>query len=304
MPHIDAGGVSLYYEAVGPEDGKPVMLIHGLNTPMVAWPEGLVDYLVGKGFRVIRHDNRDVGRSETMKRFEKPNLGRIISALKLGLKPKVPYGIKDMAKDALALMDALEIEEASVVGASMGGMIAQYMATIAPTRITKLCLIMTTSGAPGLSAAPSKVQKLLYSTPSPTKRQAFLDHQFLFWRAIGSKTYPANEEDLKAFLENNFDWAPAVNPAGGLRQLAAVYTDRDRYKILPDIKAPTLVIHGLQDSLVPASGGQDLASRINGAQLLLVPGMGHDFPMELVDDVSAAISAHMKAVDGPNKKQD
>ncbi len=301
MPHIDANGVNLYYERVGPETGpetrnevgKTVLLIHGLATPMNAWPKAMVAMLVDSGFNVIRFDNRDVGLSEKMSDLGKANIPLMMVGYKFGFKLIPPYTIQDMADDALALLDALNIESAAVVGASMGGMIAQRIAACAPERVASLCSIMSSSGAPGLPPARKHVLDLLYSSPSPHKRGESLEHSYMFWRAIGSKTYPEPEGKLRQFLADLADWGtPSAN--GGSRHFAAIYADRERYKALASIKVPTLVIHGLEDTLVPPACGQDTASRIKDARFMAVEGMGHDFPALLIAPITQAVIRHIQ----------
>ncbi len=293
MPNISANGVNLYYEIRGDDAGVPVMLIHGLATPMNAWPEAMISELVQRGFRIIQFDNRDAGRSEKMSAFGKANIALMMLGQRFGFEPKSAYTIEDMSNDALALLDALGIRQAAIVGASMGAMIAQRMAASAPDRVASLCSVMSSSGAPGLPKARKAVLDLLYTAPPPRNRRKSLEHSYRFWRAIGSRTCPDKEADLRQFLADLADWAPADGDAGG-RHFAAIYADRDRYKVLPSIRAPTLVIHGLEDTLVPPACGQDTASRIRGARFLAVPGMGHDFPAALIPSITQAIAGHLQ----------
>jgi len=274
--------------------GKPaVLLIMGLGMQLIAWPPQMVQGLVDAGYRVVRFDNRDVGLSRHFNELGKPNIVWASIKFKMGFVPASPYSLKDMAADALGVLDALGIDKAHVVGVSMGGMIAQRVAIAAPQRVLSLTSIMSTSGARGLPQASPQVMKALISRPAGKSKEAVLNHSVRLFQAIGSPGFPTPEGELRqrvaASVERSF------NPVGTLRQMLAIVSDITRAAQLSRITSPTLVIHGKQDPLVPYACGQDTARRIPGATLLTIEGMGHDLPPEPVAQILAALVPHMNA---------
>ena len=284
---IVANGVQLEVDVQGPEDGDPILLIMGLGMQLIGWPDELVQMLVQRGFRVIRHDNRDVGLSEGFDRLGTPNV--MVEALRqrLRLRVRAPYQLADMAADALGVLDALGIEHAHVCGASMGGMIAQHIAAKHPRRVKSLTLIMTTSGARSVQQAHPRVVRLLLSRPRSGDAKAFMTHTSHVLSVIGSPAYPPEPLRLQQRLMASF--ARAYRPAGTARQLVAVAADGDRSPLLHRIVAPTRVIHGEADPLVPVPAAHDLVSKIAGAQADIVPGMGHDLPLPLLPRIAEGI---------------
>ena len=274
--------------------GKPVvLLIMGLGMQLIAWPPHMVQGLVDAGYRVVRFDNRDVGLSSHFNQLGKPNILWASIKYKIGLTPAAPYSLKDMAHDALGVLDALGIDKAHVVGVSMGGMIAQRVAIAAPQRVLSLTSIMSTSGARGLPQPSNKVMKALLSRPAGKSKEAVLEHSVRLFQTIGSPAYPTPATELRermaASVERSF------NPVGTLRQMMAIVSDVTRAAQLARITSPTLVIHGKADPLVPYACGEDTARRIPGARMLGIAGMGHDLPPEPVAQILAALTAHMKA---------
>ena len=278
---VDAGATRLEVQIDGPSDGEPLLLIMGLGMQLVAWRDGLVEQLVDRGFCVIRFDNRDIGLSQRFNELGTPNL--LWQGLRYGLRLPVaaPYTLREMAADAAALLDALGIASAHVWGASMGGMIAQRLAAEHPHKVRSLTLMMTTSGARHLPQASARVRRALLARPASAAEADVAEHYVRLFRLIGSPQYPAPEAESRAFLLSVVRRGGTRSAAGVARQLTAIAADGDRTALLARISAPTSVIHGAADPLVPAASGVQLAQLIRGAQLDLIPGMGHDLPAPL-----------------------
>lgn len=291
MPRAQANGIELEYDVAGPEGGEPLLLIMGLGAQMTRWPSAFVDKLAAKGLRVIRYDNRDIGLSSKLDGT--PDFPALFKALGEGRKPDVPYLLDDMARDAVGLMDALEIERAHIVGASLGGMVAQLVAADHPERTLSLTSIMSTSGNRDLPPAKPEAMAVLNDRgPDPlTDFEAYLDHAVKGAVVVGSPGFPPDLEETRLRIKNDFN--RSYSPAGFQRQYAAAAASPDRRPKLANIKAPTVVIHGAEDPLVPLAGGQDTAASIPGAELVVIDGMGHDFPPALFDTIVDGI---MKAV--------
>lgn len=289
MPTITANGVTIAYETHGDPANPPLLLVMGLGAQLTLWPIELVDALVARGYHVIRHDNRDIGLSEKFTGHAVPNPRKVALMRLVGLRARLPYRLADMAADAAALLDALGIERAHVVGASMGGMIAQLMAVNHADKVASLTSIMSTTGNPRLpQARPAALQALLDRPPPNATLEQVIPIGIRVARAIGSPAWPAPEERLVDRISR--DYRRSFHPTGPGRQLAAILDDGDRRKRLKGVTAPTLVIHGIDDPLVPVDGGRDTAAAIAGARLLEIAGMGHDLPLELVDEVADAIA--------------
>lgn len=285
-----ANGLQIEVDIQGPEQGEPLLLIMGLGMQLIGWPDELVQMLVQRGFRVIRHDNRDVGLSQGFDRLGAPNVVVQVLRHRLRLGVRAPYQVADMASDALGVLDALGIERAHVCGASMGGMIAQHIAAKHPRRVKSLTLIMTTSGAPGLKQAHPRVQRMLMSRPQKPELHTYMAHTTQVLSAIGSPAYPPDPARLQSRLTASFK--RAYRPAGTARQLLAVVADGDRSPLLHRIVAPTRVIHGEADPLVPVPAAHDLGAKIPGAVVDVVPGMGHDLPLPLLPRIAEGIAVN------------
>lgn len=285
MPRATVNGVTLYYEEAGAASGKPIVLISGLGTQLTRWSEPFVQRLAQRGYRVIRLDNRDAGLSESFDAAGVPDLKAVLSAKAAGQSPDVPYMLDDMADDVAALLTALDIPRAHVVGSSMGGMIAQLLAIRHPARVITLTSIMSTTGNPELPRATAQAQEALTRPrPDPAQaREAYLDDNVLAAQIIGSPAYPVSVPTLRARVAADLD--RAYRPAGFVRQYAAILAAPDRRPALRTLHVPTLVIHGSDDPLVPIEAGRDTAAAVPGARLLEIPGMGHDLP----DAVHAAL---------------
>jgi pimeloyl-ACP methyl ester carboxylesterase len=277
---IVANGIGIEVDDQGPPGGEPILLIMGLGMQLTGWPEEMVQALVARGFRVIRMDNRDIGLSQHFDHLGVPSIAAGAVRHTLGLAVASPYTLAEMAQDAVGVLDALGLAQAHVCGASMGGMIAQHLAAKHPQRVKSLVLMMTTSGARHLPQPNWRVAGALLSRPASAAPEAVVQHLEALLRVIGSPGYPPDPERQRQRLlaTARRSW----HPAGTARQLLAVVADGDRSALLPQISAPTRVIHGLADPLVRVEAGRDLVQRIRGAQADFIPGMGHDLPLALL----------------------
>jgi pimeloyl-ACP methyl ester carboxylesterase len=295
--HIQANGIGIEIDVQGRPDGEPLLLVMGLGMQLVAWHEELVQLLVARGFRVIRFDNRDVGLSQTFDHLGVPNVWTAALRHGFALPIKAPYTLDDMARDAVGVLDALHIPQAHVCGASMGGMIAQVLAARHAPRVKSLTLMMTTSGARHLPAPSLKVRAALISRPRSHAEEALVDHLFAFFQLIGSPAYRGDPQWLRQRLQAGV--RRAYHPAGTARQLVAVAAHGDRTPMLPEIGAPTHVIHGMADPLIPVAAGHDLQSKIHGATADFIDGMGHDLPLALLPRFADGLAATAARVPRP-----
>ncbi len=277
------GDVDIAYETFGDPSDPALLLVMGLATQMIAWHEDFCGELAGRGFHVIRFDNRDVGRSSAMRDVPVPTLRQ----LALRSKKAAGYTLSDMAGDAVGLLDQLGIGRAHVVGASMGGMIAQTIAIEHPDRVLSLCSIMSNTGARWSGQPKLATYRVLLGTP-PKDRDKFIDHVLKVYRVIGSPDFDRDEDDLRDLAGRSYD--RGRNPAGSGRQLAAIIASGDRTDRLRGVSAPTVVIHGTKDRLVNASGGRATAKAIPGARLVTIEGMGHDLPRATWARITGAIA--------------
>ena len=293
MAKAIANGIEIHYEEQGDKTAPPMLLIMGFGAQLTLWPDELVEALASRGFRVIRYDNRDIGLSHKFDGVKAPGLVKMTLLSKLGLKPKVPYTLADMADDGAGLLDTLGIEKAHIVGASMGGMIAQHFVSRHADKCLSLTTIFSTTGNPKLPPAKPEAMKALVTRPDSTDEKVLVEHGMMVARTIGSPGYPTEEERLRerttASVRRSF------YPEGPTRHLSAIVADGDRRGMLKDVTVPTLVLHGEDDPLVPCEGGRDTAASIPGAKLKTIPGWGHDLPLELVDELADTIAGHAKA---------
>lgn len=276
---VSAGGVQLEVEDHGPPNGEPLVLIMGLGMQLVAWPDGLVELLVARGFRVIRFDNRDIGLSQRFDDLGVPNLPLVAMKAALGLPVHAPYAIADLADDTAALLDALGLASAHVCGASMGGMVAQHLAARHAARVRSLTLMMTTSGARRLPQPSLRVRAALIGRPARLDVDALVDHYVHLLHVIGSPGFPPDEAELRERLE--FSIRRSFRPRAVARQIAAIAADGDRSALLARVTAPTAILHGAADPLIPVAAAHDLAAKIAGASVEVIAGWGHDLPREL-----------------------
>ena len=293
MPQVTANGITIHYEDHGDPANPAMLLIMGFGAQLTLWPSELVDALVAHGFRVIRYDNRDIGLSHKFDGVKAPGILKLTLLPKLGIKPKVPYSLADMADDGAGLLSALGIERAHIVGASMGGMIAQHFAARHAARTISLTTIFSTTGNPRLPAARKEALQALIKRPASMEEAVLVEHGMGLARAIGSPGYPAADAQLRERVTANV--RRSVYPEGPTRHLAAIVFDGDRRPMLAGITAPTLVLHGEADPLVPVEGGRDTAASIPGARIRTLPGWGHDLPLELVDTLADEIAGHARA---------
>jgi pimeloyl-ACP methyl ester carboxylesterase len=286
-----ANGIEIAYETFGDPSDPPLLLVMGLGAQMLAWPDELCRQLAEEGHHVIRFDNRDVGLSTHLHDAPAPRLRDLFLR-----RRRPPYTIDDMADDAVGLLDALGIERAHVVGASMGGFIAQTMAIRHPDRLRSLTLIMTSTGSRRVGRPSRKVLLRLVRRRPAVDREAAVATTVDTFRLIGSAGYPVDEDHLRELASRSYD--RAYDPDGYLRQVWAITVQPNRTKDLAAITAPTLVIHGLHDPLVGASGGLALARAIGGSTFVGFTGMGHDLPRQLWPDIARQILALSSTADG------
>ncbi|HEX7058504.1 MAG TPA: alpha/beta hydrolase [Solirubrobacterales bacterium] len=269
-----ANGIEIAYQEIGDRRGEPLLLIMGLGTQMIAWDERLCTMLAERGFRVVRFDNRDIGHSTILDGAGVPSRLDLI----LGRRAAAPYLLSDMAADTAGLMDHLGVEAAHIVGASMGGMIAQTMAIERPERVLSLTSMMSTTGRRWMEFPTWRAFAVLM-TPARRSRDAYIEQAVKTFRVIGSPDYPMDEERFRDVVSRSYD--RGHRPSGVLRQMHAIAASGDRSQALRRVTAPTLVIHGRKDPLARPVGGRATAKAISGARLRLIEGMGHDLPRQL-----------------------
>ena len=288
---IEANGIAINIEDRGPEEGTPILFVNGYTSTMMNWPAELMDGLKARGFRVIRYDNRDVGKSAKFSGL--PNIREVVAAVRAGETPDIPYTLADMASDGIGVLDALGIERAHVMGISMGGMIVQQMAINHPDRLISVTSIMSTTGNPDLPQATEEALAALQAQPTSEAREDIIRHRMKGRRVYQSPAYPRSDEALYELCAREYDHM--YYPEGGLRQYAAIVGDGSRVEELKKVDVPFLVIHGLADPLVPPAGGIDTAKSVPGARLELIEGMGHDLPVELCALYVEMIATHAEA---------
>ena len=264
-------GVEIAYETFGDDDAPVILLIMGLGVQMLGWDEELCRTLADRGYRIVRFDNRDVGRSTKVEGGPRPN---VMAAL-AGDTSTASYTLDDMADDCVALLDLLGVDAAHLVGASQGGMIAQTIAIRHPERVLSLTSIMSTTGDRAVGYPHPEALPALLTQP-PADREGFVDFVVTAWRTIGSRGFEIDEEALRAMAGASYD--RGIFPDGTARQLVAIIASGDRTEALRRIDVPTTVIHGTDDPLIDVSGGRATAAAIPGANLELIEGMGHDLP--------------------------
>jgi pimeloyl-ACP methyl ester carboxylesterase len=298
VKRVSANGLEFDVEEFGVRDAPPVLLIMGLGMPAAAWPDEFCARLAGQRLRVIRFDNRDSGHSSRIDSARRMNVRLAFARALLRLPVRAPYSLDDMAADTAALLGALGIGRAHVVGASMGGMIAQVLAARYPERVASLTSIMSSTGNPSPRVALGKRRALRAIMNRPRNiadEEVLIAHLMNVFGVIGSPGYRSEPALLRAHLQKVAQ--RGYYPPGAERQLLAILASGDRRPLLERITAPTLVIHGADDPLVPVAAGIDTARSIRGAQLKVIPGMGHDFAPALQPLIADAIAAHVRAAE-------
>lgn len=299
MAFASAGGVSLCYETFGDPSRPPLLMVMGLASQMILWPEDFCQALAARGHWVIRFDNRDVGRSTWLDDAGRPALVRAGLKQLLGRPVEAPYDLADMASDGFAVLDHLGVRRAHVCGASMGGMIAQAMACAHPERLVSLVSMMSSTGDPRYR--PTWKASLASLLQRPRDREEYLEQQVMLWRTIGSPGFPFDADAVRARAARA--WDRGQNRAGTARQLAAIMASGDRTGALSRLRIPALVIHGDGDPMVPLEGGRATAAAIPGAELMVLEGMGHDLPAALRPRLADAIAAHTARADEIGDRQ-
>jgi pimeloyl-ACP methyl ester carboxylesterase len=288
---VQANGMTLEVEDTGETDRFPVLLVAGMGMQLIGWPPPFVRGIQRSGFRVIRFDNRDIGLSTSLDHLGKPSVLLSVLKQKVGLKLNPPYTVQDLADDALALMDAMQLPRAHVVGVSMGSMVAQRMALSAPDRLISLTLLMTSSGAPNLPGPTAEVLKAMMVPLAEGGTPQSKANTLRFLTALASPGFPYPSGVLEDFIDQCM--ARSDRPQGALRQAMAVAADTERANALGQIRTPTLVIHGREDPILPWPCGLDAAQRIPFSEWQLIEGMGHDFPPGVVTQLLAHLLPFM-----------
>ena len=292
VQRVELGNLSVVYQSVGAPSDPALLLVMGLGGQLIHWPDDVVEALCRQGFRVIRYDNRDVGLSRWNQAPASANLTVELLRYKLGLPVAAPYSLTDMAGDGLNLMDALHVERFHVLGVSMGGMIAQHLAAMAPQRVSSLTLVMSSSGAAGLPAPSPALVSLLARRSAPS-REVALEQQADLLSALGSPEVP---DDRAALLQQAaVAYDRAFNPDGVKRQIMAILAEPSRVELLNQLRVPTLVVHGTADPLLPVMHGVHLAAHIHGSQLRLIPGLAHRFQAPFKAPLLAAVLPYLKS---------
>ena len=287
---IGPAGIEIAFERFGDSQAPPVLLIMGLGTQMLGWPDGFCASLADRGMHVIRFDNRDIGLSTHMTDAPAPDVGAALTGDSLSAS----YKLSDMAGDTVGLLDALELPSAHVVGASMGGMIAQTLAIEHPGRVRSLTSIMSSTGDPSVGQATRPTMAALLSSPATSREQA-IERTLAIVRVIGSPGFELDEAEIRRRTGLAYD--RSNDPVGVARQLVAIAASGDRTAALREVSVPTLVVHGADDPLVDVSGGRATAGAIAGAELAVFDGMGHDLPRALWAEIARRISELVEHAD-------
>ncbi|TNE38629.1 MAG: alpha/beta hydrolase [Alphaproteobacteria bacterium] len=294
MAKVEANGLQLEYETHGDPTNPALVVIRGLGTQMIGWTPEFLQGLVGKGLFVVTFDNRDVGLSEKIGDDRVPDIPELIEDVLAGRAPDVPYTLHDMAADVIGLMDGLEIDKAHILGMSMGGMIAQLVVGTYPDRALSLTSIMSSTGDRSLPPATDAAMRTLNERPKSGAREDIIENAVKSNKVNGSAAGVIDEDEV-LYARAAAAYDRCYYPKGYLRQYAAIVATGDRSEILKTITAPTLVIHGRIDPLVPLAHGEDTAHKIPGARLEVIEGMGHDLPLKLSARISELITDHVLA---------
>lgn len=289
---ILSNGIGIEVDVQGRAEGIPLVLVMGLAMQLIGWPEELVALLVDRGFRVIRFDNRDSGLSDGFEDLGTPDIKAVVLRRLLRLPIAAPYSLSDMATDTVGILDALGIRSAHFCGASMGGMIVQHVAAHHADRVRTVTLMMSSSGARHLPGPSFRVLREMYFSRRAGNPREVIERRLRLKRLIGSPAYPTDPARARARLEASS--SRAWRPGGAARQTTAILADGDRTPLLAAIRAPTQVIHGCADVLVPIEAGRDLAAHIPQARAEFIEGMGHDLPLQLLERFADLIAANAR----------
>ena len=292
MPKANVNNIEIEYETIGDEISKPLLLIAGLGSQMLAWSDEICESLANRGFYVIRFDNRDVGLSTKLEDAGLPNFLEINTAYARGEIPEVPYILEDMVDDVIGLLDALNIDKVHVCGASMGGMIAQVLAYRHPSRVLSLTLIMSTTGNPDLPQSKPEIMAQFFA-PVPSEREGYIE-EMVKRDSLIQGTFSFDEDQSREYRTNEYE--RSYYPEGIARQLAAMAVPGNIKPYISAIRAPTLVIHGSEDPFNPVEAGKEIATTIPGAELLILDGMGHSFPREVIPRIINALVANSNKI--------
>jgi pimeloyl-ACP methyl ester carboxylesterase len=292
VPRAQVGEVELEYEVQG--EGPPVVLIMGIGAQLIFWPDELVEDLASRGYTVIRFDNRDIGLSTKLDHHGVPPVLKQLGRTVVGLPVSAPYDLSDMARDVVGLLDHLDLEDAHVVGASMGGMIAQHVSLEHPHRVRTLTSIMSTPGGRRNSIGyPSALAKLLQG-PAKSRGDA-IQKQLDFFRTVGGKGYPIDEDFIRERAGLSYD--RSYHPPGFARHMSAILASGDRRERLRSLRTPTLVVHGSDDPLLPPRAGRATARLVPSAELKIIDGMGHNMPRPVCRILAEDIDRHARKRD-------
>ncbi|HDP24304.1 MAG TPA: alpha/beta hydrolase [Deltaproteobacteria bacterium] len=288
--YIRTNGIDLAYETFGESSSPPFLLIMGLSSQMIMWEDEFCERLSGRGYYVIRFDNRDVGLSSRLSGVRVPDFSELVLG-SLEARATVPYTLRDMAADTIGLLDGLNIDAAHVAGMSMGGMIAQEMAIHFSGRLRTLTSIMSTTSNPLLPPPEPEALEVLFK-PVPTSEERYVEYFVATWKLLNGPEYPVHDETTRSLAKESFK--RGISPAASARQIAAIMASGSRKEALSRVRIPALVIHGDRDPLVPVACGLDTAEAIPGAKRLIFKGMGHALPRELWDEIISAMAGHAR----------
>jgi len=297
LPNLPSRSIQLAYEEFGSPDAPAVILIMGLYCQLIDWPERFCQKIAEAGYRVIRFDNRDIGLSSHLDHLPPPSLAAYGLSMAWGLRVPAPYGLDEIADDVLGLMASLKIDRAHLVGSSMGGVIAQIIAAEHPDQVCSLCCLSSTTGNPLLPPPRWQVMQLIAS-PSFIFSDSGQQQKMELMRLLMSPAYPKTDTELESWVAEREQRSP--DSQGLSRQLAASLHTGDISARLKNVRAPTLILHGDSDPLVPYTSGQDIANKIPAARFELIEGWGHDFPEELAEPLARKLLAHLTNSPCPN----
>lgn len=293
MPDIQANGITIAYESFGEDTDPAVLMIMGLGAQLAMWSQNMIDQIVAGGYRVITFDNRDIGLSQKFPTSNTPRLLPQLLAKRIGITLQAPYTLHDMADDAVGLLDALGIERAHVAGVSMGGMIGQILSAKYPKRVRSLTAIMTTTGNFKLPRPSRAAMKALSRRgPPPANREEAIDQSTRVFGIIGTPGEDHATNGYRERIARSYD--RNYNPAGLTRQTAAIIATGDFRHMTRRIQAPTLIIHGRVDPLVPVEGGMDIHENVANSELHIIDDMGHDIPPRHLDGIVEKMLSHFR----------